>query len=235
MSQSSFAECPICAKSFPISTITQHVEDCLTASETSGKDPGENTTKSAQMATQKKTDARKSSFFSPAKKPRDLEANCQAKTTEKFSPKLQKRDSSTLAGKTDTSPPGKRTKIDSKLSSSTFFQKTKESNSASSGNLPVQKNPKLIDIPKSMTEPPSKLRGKSSRDDFVPLAERMRPCSLHDYVGQSKILGDNCLLRSLLDANEVPSMILWGPPGCGKVKELITGADIQGVFQTPHK
>ncbi|XP_054982815.1 ATPase WRNIP1 [Sorex araneus] len=49
-----------------------------------------------------------------------------------------------------------------------------------------------------------------------PLADRMRPCALRDLVGQSRALGRDSLLRALLDANEVPSLILWGPPGCGK-------------------
>ncbi|EDO40507.1 predicted protein [Nematostella vectensis] len=44
----------------------------------------------------------------------------------------------------------------------------------------------------------------------------MRPTSLEDYVGQEQVLGNSCLLRTLLEANEVPSMVLWGPPGCGK-------------------
>lgn len=51
----------------------------------------------------------------------------------------------------------------------------------------------------------------------MPLAERMRPKTLAEYVGQSQVLGQNSLLRTLLEAEEIPSMILWGPPGCGKV------------------
>lgn len=58
---------------------------------------------------------------------------------------------------------------------------------------------------------------KSRNDQFKPLAERMRPKTLAEYVGQSKVLGSNSLLRTLLEAEEIPSMILWGPPGCGKV------------------
>lgn len=51
----------------------------------------------------------------------------------------------------------------------------------------------------------------------VPLAEKMRPDSIDDYVGQTHIFGPDTILRKVLDRNEVPSMILWGPPGCGKV------------------
>ncbi|XP_062039864.1 ATPase WRNIP1 [Lepus europaeus] len=49
-----------------------------------------------------------------------------------------------------------------------------------------------------------------------PLADKMRPESLQDYIGQSRAVGQETLLRSLLEANEIPSLILWGPPGCGK-------------------
>lgn len=45
----------------------------------------------------------------------------------------------------------------------------------------------------------------------------MRPSTLFDYVGQEHVLGPNKILRQLLEKHEIPSMILWGPPGCGKV------------------
>lgn len=50
-----------------------------------------------------------------------------------------------------------------------------------------------------------------------PLADKMRPDTLQDYIGQNRAVGQETLLRSLLDTNEIPSLILWGPPGCGKV------------------
>ncbi|XP_037133084.1 ATPase WRNIP1 isoform X1 [Syngnathus acus] len=49
-----------------------------------------------------------------------------------------------------------------------------------------------------------------------PLAEILRPNSMEEYFGQSKVVGEQTLLRSLLDCQEIPSLILWGPPGCGK-------------------
>src|SRR4051812_3095286 len=49
-----------------------------------------------------------------------------------------------------------------------------------------------------------------------PLAERMRPVSLAEFVGQTHILGPGKLLRRVLEAKELPSLILWGPPGTGK-------------------
>ncbi|HEV7779189.1 MAG TPA: replication-associated recombination protein A, partial [Luteibacter sp.] len=49
-----------------------------------------------------------------------------------------------------------------------------------------------------------------------PLAERMRPRSLDEIVGQSRLLDEGKPLRRALEAGHVHSMILWGPPGCGK-------------------
>lgn len=49
-----------------------------------------------------------------------------------------------------------------------------------------------------------------------PLASRMRPQTLDQIVGQQHLLGPNQMLRRLIDADRVPSMILWGPPGVGK-------------------
>lgn len=51
---------------------------------------------------------------------------------------------------------------------------------------------------------------------FLPLAARMRPQSLDDYVGQAHLLGEGGLLREALQSATVRSMILWGPPGVGK-------------------
>jgi putative ATPase len=50
----------------------------------------------------------------------------------------------------------------------------------------------------------------------VPLAERMRPRSLADVIGQEHLLGEGKLLARAIEADRIPSMILWGPPGAGK-------------------
>ncbi|HWV39423.1 MAG TPA: replication-associated recombination protein A [Vulgatibacter sp.] len=52
--------------------------------------------------------------------------------------------------------------------------------------------------------------------DDAPLAERMRPRTLDEVVGQEKVVGEGRLLRRAIERDEVPSMILWGPPGSGK-------------------
>src|SRR5262249_8640657 len=52
--------------------------------------------------------------------------------------------------------------------------------------------------------------------ETIPLAERMRPRTLADVVGQQHLLGEGKLLAPPIAADRVPSMILWGPPGSGK-------------------
>ena len=49
-----------------------------------------------------------------------------------------------------------------------------------------------------------------------PLAERMRPRSLNDYVGQKHLVGEGAVLRKMIDSGRISSFILWGPPGVGK-------------------
>ena len=50
----------------------------------------------------------------------------------------------------------------------------------------------------------------------APLAERMRPKTLDQYIGQRHLLGQNASLRRAIEAGVIPSMIFWGPPGVGK-------------------
>ncbi|MCI9553588.1 MAG: replication-associated recombination protein A [Acutalibacter sp.] len=59
----------------------------------------------------------------------------------------------------------------------------------------------------------------------TPLATRMRPQSLEEFVGQTHLLGSGKVLRQLIDNDRVPSMIFWGPPGVGKttLAQIIAG------------
>ncbi|XHR93733.1 replication-associated recombination protein A [Mucilaginibacter sp. UC70_90] len=53
-------------------------------------------------------------------------------------------------------------------------------------------------------------------NNLPPLAERMRPKSLDDYVGQKHLVGPGAVLRKAIESGSLPSMIFWGPPGVGK-------------------
>lgn len=52
--------------------------------------------------------------------------------------------------------------------------------------------------------------------DFTPLAARVRPQSLDDYIGQHHLVGENGILRKSMAIGQLPSLIFWGPPGTGK-------------------
>ena len=55
-----------------------------------------------------------------------------------------------------------------------------------------------------------------SLDAAVPLAEEMRPRELSDLLGQEEVTGATSAIRGLLEKGRIPSLVLWGPPGCGK-------------------
>ena len=50
----------------------------------------------------------------------------------------------------------------------------------------------------------------------TPLADRVRPKSLHEFVGQSHLIGKGKVVRQEIESDNLVSMILWGPPGVGK-------------------
>ena len=74
-------------------------------------------------------------------------------------------------------------------------------------------------LPESVRQPENKRSKKtlvSTRVNLAPLAERLRPRTLDDVVGQDEAIGPGTLLRTAVENGYLPSLILWGPPGCGK-------------------
>ncbi len=59
-------------------------------------------------------------------------------------------------------------------------------------------------------------QAKRAEEAAKPLAERMRPENLHEFIGQEHVVGKGTLLQRAMENDHVFSMILWGPPGCGK-------------------
>ena len=65
----------------------------------------------------------------------------------------------------------------------------------------------------------------------APLADRMRPRTLEEFVGQAHLLGEGKVLRVALEQGEVPSLILWGPPGTGKTSlAILIAAHVKATF-----
>lgn len=87
----------------------------------------------------------------------------------------------------------------------------------------------------------------------MPLSERLRPKTLDDYIGQKHLLGPEGIIRGFIETDQVPSMILWGPPGVGKttIARIIASrtqhrfvelnaahsgvSDLRKVFESSHK
>lgn len=57
---------------------------------------------------------------------------------------------------------------------------------------------------------------QNNDDDNTPLANRVRPTTLEEFVGQKHLIGDKKILREIIDQDKIPSLIFWGPPGVGK-------------------
>lgn len=67
----------------------------------------------------------------------------------------------------------------------------------------------------------------------TPLAERMRPKTLEEYIGQGHLVGDEALLGRVIRSGNIPSMILWGPPGVGKTTlASIISSSLERPFYT---
>ena len=77
-------------------------------------------------------------------------------------------------------------------------------------------SPDLFDFAENNSESASGSSSSEGGPNRAPLAHRMRPRTLDDFVGQERVLGPGKPLRQWIATDRVPSLVLWGPPGCGK-------------------
>jgi putative ATPase len=65
-----------------------------------------------------------------------------------------------------------------------------------------------------------------------PLAERLRPKTLDEYIGQKHLVGEGGVLRNMIETGKIQSIILWGPPGVGKttLAKIISKASKRPMF-----
>lgn len=207
------AECPICGKNYPQNIIEVHVNRCIFLNTTSQNDLNK-----AKESTSK----RSFSFLDGSK------TNGHSSQSPDNANKKSRTSNSTLPSKSPNTNNNK-------------FRATREelpTTSLMSSKLPATSTvPKPIttfDVTddedeiepsnafEKMTQKKASTNAKPTTSEnavakSIPLAEKMRPDSIDDYVGQTHIFGKDAILRKILEKNEVPSMILWGPPGVGKV------------------
>jgi putative ATPase len=73
------------------------------------------------------------------------------------------------------------------------------------------------------------MKERESLEREAPLAERMRPRTLEEFEGQNHLLGEGKVLRQAIETDQLPSMILWGPPGSGKTTLAMIIASTTGA------
>ncbi|XP_029188243.2 ATPase WRNIP1-like isoform X1 [Acropora millepora] len=220
MSQANNVECPICGLSFPVHSVNEHVNKCLTAN---SKESASRAASADQVLCSKTgRECSDNSLSSSLDKDADL---CGKKLGIKEKKLLASPPSgalkrsfnyfnrANLAGKSNSNSFFKRPKVDEGNGSTNSESTTKYTSDRSLSSDTKE----TVSVKSPSASFTGKVIGKKSKSThFMPLAERMRPKTLEKYVGQSKVLGSNSLLRTLLEAEEIPSMIFWGPPGCGK-------------------
>ncbi|XP_071959605.1 ATPase WRNIP1-like [Antedon mediterranea] len=195
---SSEVVCPICGLSVNSKSINDHVDTCLdfkkTGETSATKHSGEHTRRSHRVDSG-------CEMVPPAKKPRfEVKSTNMTNKWQSIFQQPQKKQEIVSPNRslksTESKRPEQKTHHDE--------EKTSNEEKSASGAAKLREG----SIPNQSTYT------KSSQ--FKPLAEIMRPMDLDDYIGQSKAIGQNSVLRTLLESDHVPSCILWGPPGCGK-------------------
>lgn len=185
--------CPVCSRELPASRINLHLDRCLQGP--GGGDPLPEPGGGGQSS-------------SPAA---PLQQPCKKKMRLCASPERSSCSSRGEEGKGGLSPPTPLFSLFQKGRGS--GAKAPPKNAAGPGSPPRAEG----EGEEEEERPGVGAKDLAQELEGKPLADKLRPDALGDYVGQERVVGEQTLLRSLLEAHEIPSLILWGPPGCGKV------------------
>lgn len=199
-------ECPICGAFFPDSDIETHAEHCIQATFGNSSSESANHSQKTDDAFELCNIKRKHSEVQEGNLTNETDApSCSGKTSPSCSKKSRKEQAQawSFLGNSSRS-----------VSSSGQHKAQKAKNTRID---PVSQDVSSIvnseiTLPDSCQHP----RQKSDNSSGVPLAEKMRPVTLDNYIGQDNILCNNSYLRTLIMQDNFINMILWGPPGCGK-------------------
>ncbi|PVH21638.1 hypothetical protein CXQ85_000621 [Candidozyma haemuli] len=234
-------KCPLCFKQFPLAFLERHVNTCLDTLESSSPDPSANTAEAGDGDSTKliqedakqhdpfaalglKADSRKSNDKQNKKakatltsiliaerklkrKQEDLEREIKRQTLDQEQD-VQRAVPQVDQGQAESSSPAEHT-VDGGIINS---QSVTKSQLESTQTIPS--SPDLEEEARYKARNQEILRLR--REAELPLAQRLRPKTLDDFFGQEKLVGPNGILRNIMNADQIPSFILWGVPGVGK-------------------
>ena len=205
-SASQLVECPSCQLKLPLTQLNAHLDRCL--SDDAPPSSHERQAKAEQWSgifASRSTEAKVASS-APSASPRNVKRPPGA-SVEAVHSGVHDLDA---AG----SPSVKRVKTEANTSVSATPTPSSRYNVNDSASNSNSSNGNSYGNGVGSTHPPVASTSRSRVDAARPFAERMRPQSLDEYVGQTEVV--NGPLKMLLRQGKIPSMILWGPPGTGK-------------------
>lgn len=200
-------QCPVCLKDFTPDTINGHLDVCLL-----NTDSSPSTAEESEPPVKK---PRVSLAAAPSSSAVNKSVVSSSSSSAMFS--VFQTNKSKVSGQSERNGlfPIKQSPTSSAVNKGV---KRVLSNEADSGSSGVENSNSQTSSPQGPTVKGSNdLKLRTLLTTNKPLAEILRPDTLDEYFGQNKIVGHQTLLRTLLDSQEIPSLILWGPPGCGKV------------------